>query len=785
MTRRYVGERVPRREDGRLVTGRGGFIDNLPAPGALHMAVVRSPFAHARIERVDTTSALAVTGVVAAFSGEDLMPEWSAPLPMMWPVTDEVRNPDHWPLAPDVARYAGDGVAVVVARSAAAARDGADAVEVDFEPLPFVLDAEAALADGAPLVHPEFGSNLCYRFGFMVGDVDGAIRASDVVVRRRLRIPRVLPSPMETRGVLAQPGSNGDVVLRTTTQVPHILRRLLVGTVGLSEHQLRVVVPEVGGAFGSKLNVYAEEALAVALARRLGAPVRWVEDRSEHAVATAHGRGQTQDFEVAARSDGTMVAVRVSLLVSMGAYLQLESPGIPILGRLMFGGQYGAEAYGFESVSVFTNEPPTGAYRGVGRAEALYGIERMMDHLARELGMDPAEIRRRNFLSKGADVSNAAGIPYDSVDYEPAFDRALAMSGYESVRSEQAQPRQHGDSLIGIGIGSYVDSSGMGSSPLLSRTNYQGGGWESGRVRVLPTGAVEVFTGTVPQGQGHETAWAQVAADALGVAVDDVAVVWGDTAAVPQGTGTFGSRSLNVGGSAILLAARRIESKARRIAAHLLEASEDDVGFSDGRFAVSGAPERGLSLADVSKAAHFAHNLPAGMEPALDERVFFEPPDWTYPFGTHVAVVEVDPETGEVRLLRYVAVDDCGTVVNPMLVEGQLHGGIAQGIGQALFEEVRFGEAGGQETASFLTYLLPSPPDLPSFEIERTVTPTTINPLGAKGVAEGGAVAAPAAVMNAVVDALANVGVDDVDMPATPERVWAALRRASPAGSTV
>lgn len=780
MTGRYFGEPVPRREDRRLTTGRGQYLDALHAPHALHATVVRSPFAHARVGRVDVSRALAMPGVVAAFGGADLLGDWAAPLPMMWPVTPEMPVPDHWPLTPDVARYAGDGVAVVVARSLAEAEDAAEAVDVEYDPLPAVTDMEAALRPDAPLVHPEVGSNRCLETSYEHGDADAAFARADVVVRRTVRIPRVIPAAMETRAVLAQPGPRDDFVLWTTTQVPHILRRLVVGTVGIAEHQLRVVMPDVGGAFGSKLNVYAEEALALALARRLGAPVKWVEGRSENAVATTQARGQVLDMRLAARRDGTLLGVRVSAMASMGAYLQLETPGIPVLGTMLFAGQYAAEGYAFDSVSVFTNEPPTGAYRGVGRAEALYGIERMMDHLARELGLDPAELRRRNYLPRGEGVLNAAGIPYDSVDYEPALDRALELVGYGDLRAEQARRADRGDRRrIGVGISSIVDASGTGPSAILARTNYQGGGWESGRVRVLASGRVEVYAGTAASGQGHETAWAQIAADAFGVPLEDVAVFLGDTAVVPQGAGTFGSRSLAVGGTAIHLAARSVIAKARGIAAHLLEVSADDVEFGEGRFWVAGAPDRGLDLAAVARAAYFAHDLPEGMEPALDVTTAFDPPDFTYPFGTHVAVAEVDTETGGVEVTRYVAVDDCGAVLNPMLVDGQLHGGIAQGVGQALFEEVRYDETGQPLTASLLTYLMPSAAEVPALDTDRTTTRSPVNPFGVKGIAESGIIAAPAAVMNAVVDALAPLGVVDVDMPASPERVWRAARAAS------
>lgn len=785
MTRRYVGERIPRREDRRLVAGRGQFLDNLRVQGVLHAVVVRSPFAHARIGKVDTGSALGVPDVVAAFSGADLRDEWAAPLPMMWPVLPDLLIPEHWPLAVDDAKFAGDGVAVVVATSAAAAQDGAELVDVDYEPLPAVMDMEAAVRDGAPLVHPGFGTNVCYRLDYAKGDVEAALGTADVVVTRRLRIPRLIPTAIETRAVMAEPGRRDDVTLWSTTQVPHLLRRFVSGTVGIPEHQLRVVVPDVGGAFGSKLNVYAEEALALVLARKLDAPVKWIEERSENAVATTHGRGQIQDFTLAARHDGTLLGVRVSALASMGAYLQLETPGIPPLGKFLFGGQYAADGYAYELTAVFTNEPPTGAYRGVGRAEALYGIERMMDHLARELDIDPVEIRRKNYLPKGETVFNAGGIPYDSVDFEPPLDRALELAGYQALRAEQAERtnRPAQSIRLGVGVSSYVDAAGLGPSPVLAFTNYQGGGWESGRVRVLPTGKVEVFSGTMPSGQGHETAWAQLAAEALGVSMDDVAVLVGDTAVVPQGTGTFGSRSLSVGGSAVHLAAGRVRDKARLIAAHLLEAAEADVELGEGVFSLVGAPQRKITLAEVARAAYYAQNLPPGTEPGLDEQLLWEPADFSYPFGVHIAVVEVDTETGLVRLIRYVCVDDCGNVLNPTLVEGQVHGGIAQGVGQALLEEVQYTPDGTPESASFTAYLIPSAVELPSFEVDRTVTPSPVNPLGAKGIAEGGTIAAPAAVMNAVMEALAPLGVDDVDMPASPERVWAAIRAARQRGA--
>lgn len=764
------------------MTGNGRFVGNLSIPNSVHMVVVRSPFAHAGIVNVDVQRAVATRGVVAAFSGKELLPDWPAPLPMIWPIVDDINVPEHWPLALDEVKYAGDGVAVVVAESQAAAEDAAEAVEVEFDPLPAVIDLETALDPAAPLVHPGFGTNRCFSLAYSSGaNVDQVFGDADVRVARTFRQQRIIANPIETRAVVVEPRPGLDeFVLWTSTQIPHIVKRTLGSCIGVPEHKLRVIGPDVGGGFGAKLNVYAEEALAVTLARRLGRPVEWVEGRSEHSLATTHGRGQVQRVELAATADGRVMGIRVSVVASMGAYLQLETPGIPVIGRLFFGGAYGADAYRYECTGVFTNQTPTGAYRGAGRPEAAYAIERMMDVLASEVGKDPAEIRRQNFLPRGEGVPNAAGIPYDSADYEKALDRALELVGYDEIRAEQARRRPSGEGLrLGVGISSYVDAAGIGPSAVLEMGNYESSGWESGQVRILASGDVEVLTGSQPNGQGHATVWAQIVADVLGVAMDEVAVQHGDTAIVPMGTGTFGSRSLVVGGVAAYLAAQKVLSKAKRIAAHLLEAAEEDLDYSQGSFSVAGAPDRTLSMRDVARAAHIGQRLPDDCEPGLDERVVLDPKDWTYPFGAHVAVVEVDADTGEVGIRRYVAVDDCGTVVNPMIVEGQVHGGIGQGIGQALFEEARYTGDGQLETGSFMTYLIPSATEIPWMELDRTVTVSPLNPLGAKGVAEAGTIAAPPAVMNAIHDALQ---VGEVDMPATPERVWRAMHERSLGG---
>lgn len=778
MSERLMGRPIPPVEGLELVAGRGRYLDNLPFNEALHMVMVRSPFAHAVIRSIDVEPALAIPGVVVALSGEDLRKDWMTPLPVIWRVNDEAMIPDHWPLASDRARFVGDGLAVIVGETLAAAQDGAEAVVADLEELPSVIDVEAALEEGATLVHAGFGTNRCFGLELIHGrDIDEVFAEADVVVSRTFRQQRVLGSPMEPRGVVAEPRPGGEYVLWSSTQIPHIVKRTLAPCVGIAEHRLRVVAPDVGGGFGVKLNVYAEEALVLALARRLRRPVKWIEQRTEHAQATAHARAQLQRVDLAATTEGRVLGIRISVLASLGAYLQLETPGIPIIGRLLFGGAYAFEGYAYACTGVFTHQTPTGAYRGAGRPEAIYAIERMMDVLAREIDRDPVEVRRMNFLSDGEMVSNAMGIAYDSIEFGKPLSRALQMLDYDGLRKEQGRRRRSGSRRqLGIGICCYVDSAGLGPSAVLARTLYEQGGWEFGAVRILPSGTVEILTGTNSQGQGHETVFAQIAADALGVDLSDVRVLHGDTAVVPMGTGTFSSRSLIVGGTAITRALERVIEKATRIAGHLLEADEGDVAFSGGRFSVVGAPDRTLTLAEVARAAHVAWNLPAGVEPGLQESAVFDPTDWTYPFGTHAAVVEIDMESGEVRVIRYIAVDDCGNVVNPLIVDGQVHGGVAQGIGQALFEEVPYSSEGQPETGSFLNYLIPSATELPTFELDRTVTPTPLNPFGAKGVGEAGTIGAPPAVMNAVHDALQTN--DEIDMPASPERVWRAIRSA-------
>jgi carbon-monoxide dehydrogenase large subunit len=576
----------------------------------------------------------------------------------------------------------------------------------------------------------------------------------------------------------------GGFTVYSSTQVPHFLRDIVAMVCGVSDSKLRVVAPDVGGGFGSKLNVYAEEALALALARRLQRPVKWVETRSENHVATTHGRGQVQRIAVAATREGRILGMRVNLLADMGAYLQLLTPGIAVFGAFTYCGLYDFGAYSFECQGVFTNLTPTDAYRGAGRSEAAYAHERIMDDLARALDMDPAEVRLRNLIPPFSEPRTVpSGVMYDSGDYETCMRAAMDLVGYQDVRAEQRERRVKGATVqIGIGIGNFTESGGLSPSKVAAGVRLQSGGWEAATVRMLVSGKVEVVTGTSPHGQGHETAWAQIAADALGVHPDDVEVLHGDTAVAPFGRDTYGSRSLPVGGVAVHLAAGKVVDKARRIAAHMLEAAEDDIEFSGGRFSVAGTAAQGPTIQEVAMAAYLAADLPEGMEPTLTADTHFDPPNFTWPFGTHICVAEVDTETGFTRIRRYVAVDDCGHIVNPEIVNGQLHGGIAQGIAQALFEEARHDEAGNPTTATMADYTIPTAADLPHFELDQTVTPSPTNPMGVKGIGESGAIGSSPAVVNAVIDAVAHLGVTHVDMPATPQRVWRAIRDATAGG---
>jgi len=770
---RIVGAPVERKEDKKLLQGQAQWVDNMRVPGMVYLGVVRSPYAHARIKSVDVKPALAHSDVVAAWSGADIDEEWAGSLPCAWIPTEDTNAPEHKPVAVDKARYVGDAVAVIAATSRGAAEDAAELVEVEYEPLPAVVDPEAALADGAPIVHEQFGTNRCYTWTLEAGEVDRLFAEADVVVSERYRQNRLIPNAIEPRAVFVTPiPATGEFTLFSTTQVPHIARVTLSGVTGIPEAKLRVIAPDVGGGFGSKLNVYAEEALALAVARRLGRAVKWTETRSEGYLSTIHGRDQIQEIELAATSEGRITAVRAKLTVGFGAYLQLVTTGIPLLGAWLYAGSYDVEGYSFECTGVFTNTVPTDAYRGAGRPEATYAIERAVDALARKVGKDPVEVRRLNFIREfPAEITS--GLTIDSGDYDACLDLALEKSGYEAVREEQKARRAAGDSKrLGIGLSTYVEMCGLAPSAILGAIRYGAGGWEAATIRCLPAGTVQVLTGSTPHGQGHETTWSQIVADRLGYDVDEVEVLHGDTAVVPLGMDTYGSRSLAVGGVALYHAADRIIEKAKRIAAHLMELNVEQVEHVRGVFQ---GPESSMTLKEVAFAAWTAHNLPEGVEPGLEATYVYDPPNFSWPSGAHVAIVEVDTETGAVELLRYIAVDDVGTVVNPTIVEGQIQGGIAQGVAQALYEDAIYDDDGNLLTSNMVTYLVPSAAEFPRWELYRTETPSPTNPLGVKGVGETGAIASPAAVMNAVVDALAADGITDITMPATPERVWRAL----------
>jgi aerobic carbon-monoxide dehydrogenase large subunit len=781
-----VGSRQVRREDPALLTGEARFVDDLVVPGALHAKIVRSPYAHARVRSIDSTEAQGMPGVVAVFTGADLRGEWENPLPCAWPVTDDMKSPEHWPLAIHEACFVGEGVAVVVAETREQARDAMEAIVVDYDELPVVVDLEAAASDEA-LVHESLGTNKSYTWSLVPDppSVDQAFAEAEHTIKERYLQQRLIPMAIEPRGVCVLPEPyGGDFTVYSSTQIPHILKVMLGITLGLDEHKLRVVAPSVGGGFGSKLNVYAEEALCLALAKRLQRPVRWNEERTENTQATTHGRGMIQEIELAADGDGKVTAVRANVVADMGAYHQLITPGTPLLGAFLYHGAYDIPAYSFTCTGVFTNRTPTDAYRGAGRPEATYAIERTMDALARRVGLDPAEIRRRNFITPDQfPYDSGAGLTLDSGNYGEALEKALHLVDYEGLRKEQADRRNQGSTThLGVGLSSYVEMCGLAPSRVLSSLKYAAGGWEAATIRVLPTGKVQVVTGTAPHGQGHETSWSMIVADRLGIDPDHVDVLHSDTAIAPHGMDTYGSRSLAVGGIAVFMACDKVVDKARSIAAHQIEASEEDLEFVDGEFRVKGAPGRSMSLAEVAFEAFKAHNLPELVEPSLEASVAYDPPNFTFPFGTHVAVVETEEETGRVRLVRYAAVDDCGTQINPLIVEGQVHGGVVQGVAQALFEEAVYDDNGQLLTSTLTDYLVPSAAELPGIDTESTVTPSPTNPMGVKGVAEAGTIASTPAVMNAVVDALAPFGITDLDMPASPQRVWAAIQNANGGG---
>ncbi|QZY28680.1 xanthine dehydrogenase family protein molybdopterin-binding subunit [Nocardioides coralli] len=786
-----IGRDRRRKEDQRLITGRTRWTDNIALPGMLHLAMVRSPFAHATITGIDTEAAAGAPDVVAVVTGRDLA-DVQGSIPTAWNITTDQKSPPHPAMAVDRVAFAGEVVAAVVARSAAAARDAAELVDVDYDEHPAVLDLKKA-ADDSTLAHPDLGTNKSAFWQFdsagagTGGSIDEAIeqaRSGGILIEREYRQQRLIPAFMEPRSFVCDP--NGEqLVLWSATQIPHITRFFLAAVLGIPESKIRVIAPDVGGGFGGKLQFVPEEIITVLVARRTGKPCKYTETRSESLMAAHHGRDQWQRLTLAADSEGTVTGLKVDLLCDLGAYAGTVGGGVPILGAFMYNAIYKFPAYQFNCTNYYTNKTLTDAYRGAGRPEATFAIERLMDELAAEVGVDPLEIRERNWIGhEEFPFSTVAGLEYDSGNYEAATAKAKESFGYDELRAEQRQRRESGDRVqLGIGISTFTEMCGLAPSRVLGALNYGAGGWEHAQVRMGGTGKVEVVTGASAHGQGHETAFSQIVADRLGVPFEDVEVLHGDTQISTKGYDTYGSRSLVVGGEALVRAADKVIEKAKPIAAHLLEASADDIEFESGRFSVRGT-DQGMGLAEIATAVFAAHNLPDGIEPNLDSEATFDPVSFSYPHGTHLCAMEVDTETGEVRMRKYTCVDDIGNIINPLIVAGQVHGGLVQGIAQALWEEAVHDEAGTLVSGSFVDYLLPTSADTISFDIDHTTSPSTTNTLGTKGVGEAGTIASTPAVVNAVVDAVRHLGVTDVQMPCTPERVWRAIHADGAGGST-
>jgi aerobic carbon-monoxide dehydrogenase large subunit len=772
---KLVGERVKRREDPRLIRGRATYVDDIALVGMQHLAFKRSDIAHGRIRAIDTSAAERMDGVEAVFTGRQIA-EFLDPMPIGTPFP----SPEHRAVAVDTVRFAGEAVAVVVARDRYIARDAADAIVVSYDPLPAVVDTEKAMTGQPTLVHKDFANNLAVPLvpsgtgvsadGSTVDDtaINEAFAKADVVISQRMVNQRLAPTTMEPRGVVAhfEPGK-GTMTIWSSTQNPHILRTFIAALTGLGENQVRAIAPEVGGGFGAKINIYAEEYVAAAISKRLGIPVKWAEDRSEAFVATTHGRDIIGYVEMAAKRDGKVIGLKLRLIADIGAYNMLLTAAIPTLTMMMANATYDIPAVRCALTEVFTNKTPTDAYRGAGRPEATYFVERGMDMLARELKMDPAELRRKNFIQPHQfPFATQTGAVYDSGDYEKALNAALKAAGWDRLKAERDAARAQGR-LVGLGLSMYVEVCGIGPSSALPT-----GGWEHSQVTIERDGRISATTGASPHGQGNETTFAQMLADQFGVPFEHITILHGDTGVVKQGIGTFGSRSQAVGGTALHMAGAKVKTKMAKFAAALLEAHEDDLVFENGAIAVKGAPASAKPFASVAAFAYRPVPLPEGLEPGLSDEAFFEPTNNTYPFGCHISMVEIDRQTGEPTLVKLVAVDDAGRLINPLIVEGQIHGGLAQGIGQAMIEEVVYNEDGQLLTGSFMDYAIPRAIDFPRFELTSTVTPTPVNPFGAKGVGEAGTLGSTPSVVSAVVDALSEFGVTHIDMMLRPEKLW-------------
>jgi aerobic carbon-monoxide dehydrogenase large subunit len=789
-TTKLFGASIKRREDPRFITGKGNYTDDLKLHGMTYAAFVRSPHAHARIKSIDVTGARSQPGVVAVFTGKDMTGVNS--LPCGWDLRKEKNIPGvvqdlamvpHMPLTSDVARHVGDPVAVVIAESQDAANDAAEKVAVGWEPLPSVTATDRATQQGAAQIHTGAPGNVAFKWELGGGDLDAAFKTAAVTVKKRIVNQRLVANAMEPRACVARyEDATGELTLWVTSQNPHVHRLLMCAFVlGIPESKVRVIAPDVGGGFGSKIFLYNEEVVCSWASRQLKRPIRWTATRREAYMTDAHGRDHVTDAAMAMSKDGKILGLHVKTTANLGAYLSTFAPAVPtFLYGTLLNGVYAIGAIKCEVTGVFTNTTAVDAYRGAGRPEACYVLERMVDAAAAALKMDPAEVRRKNFIPKFSGAfQTLVAVAYDSGDYGKAFDRLLQMFDYKKFRADQAEARKNGK-YLGIGFSTYIEACSIAPSKVVGALGAGAGLYESGKVRVHPTGSVTVYTGSHSHGQGHETTFAQLVADELQVPIESVEVVHGDTGAIPFGMGTYGSRSASVGGTALQMSVNKIKEKGKKIAAHLLEASANDIEYTGGQFQVRGAPNKAVPFGAVALTAYVPHNYPEGLEPGLEETSFYDPSNFCFPFGAHACMVEVDPDTGHVKIVRYLAVDDVGNVINPMIVDGMVHGGIAQGAAQALWEGAVYDDQSGQlVTGSLMDYALPKADMLTMYETARTETPTPVNPLGIKGAGETGTIAATPAVVNAVVDALSGLGVDHIEaMPLTPERVWMTIQTA-------
>lgn len=774
----YIGQSLRRREDFKFITGHGRYTDDVTAPGMLHMAILRSPHAHAVIKHIDLAAAKAAPGVRSVLSGADLAGKIGSIIPN-W-IIPGTKVPDRPVVAVDRVRFVGECVALVVAETQALAHDAVGLIEVDYEALPAVVDEEAATRDGAPQLHENVPNNITTIYKIGGGDYRKAKSEADQVIRLRVANNRLIPTCMETRSILAEPQADGTLTLYIQSQVPHMHRRWIAEAVGISEHQLRVIAPDIGGGFGAKMHLYPEELLCPYLARTLGVPVKWWESRSESHQSTSHGRAHTETLEIAIRNDGKILGLKVETLGNVGAYLSNMATGGPTVNTVNFGtGTYKIDNYEAISRVVVTNTVPVDAYRGYGRPEGGYIAERAIDAVARHLDLDQVEVRRRNFIPRSEfpyKPYNGPSVIYDSGDYEGCLEKAMHAFDYAGRITERERLRAEGR-YRGIGVAAYTHMCGMAPSRRLATSGFDRGGWESARVSIDSSGRATIYSGSMSQGHGHNTSLAQIAADILQIPIENIDIVQGDTRQVQAGHGTFNSRSMAVGGSSVHVSAQKIVAKATKIAAGMLEVDEKDVSYQAGKFSVPGTDIPPLTFGKVARMAYVGHRLPDGLDPGLEETVFYDPKGMGSPSGIHMAYVDVDPETGIVDILDYVAVDDVGTIINPLLASGQIHGGVVQGIAQALYEEVNYDPESGQlMTGSLLDYAVPRAEHVPSIRSSFQQTPSPTNPIGVKGIGESGAIAAPPCMVHAVLDALSPFGIRHLDMPMTPPRVWAAIQ---------